>query len=140
MKMKNRFSVLFVFFLLAGLAIQAQDLDISGKWTMYEMTWTTGNNVNTTTSSQMKNQGMTTEYELMPEGTLKVVSNMTGSGDMENIEGTWKLEGDKLTFSLNLEGNLMDVVWDFEYRDEAIHLTRTSPDGATSVVNSFKRK
>lgn len=138
--MKNRFSVLIVLFLLAGLAIQAQDIDLTGTWTMYEMTWTTGDNVTTTTSNQMKNQGMTTEYELMPEGKLKVVSNMTGSGEMENMEGTWKLEGDKLTFSLNLDGNPMDVVWDFESRDEAIHLTRTSPDGATSVVNSFKRK
>jgi hypothetical protein len=140
MKMKNKFSLLVLSCLLAGMALQAQDVDITGTWTMYEMIWTTGDNVNTTTADQLKKEGMKSEYELMPEGKLKVVSNMTGSGNMENIEGTWKLEGDKLTFSLDLEGNLVDVVWDFEYRDEAIHLTRTSPDGATSVVNSFKRK
>ena len=140
MKMKNKISVLLLFCLLAGMAMQAQEVDISGTWTMYEMTWSTGNDVNTTTADQMKKEGMKSEYEFTPEGKVKLVSNMTGSGNMENIDGTWKLQGDKLTFSLNLEGNLVDIVWDFEYRDDAIHLTRTSPDGATSVVNSFKRK
>lgn len=138
--MKNKFSVLLVFCLFAGMALQAQEVDIIGTWTMYEMIWTTGDNVNTTTQDQLKNQGMTTVYDFKPEGKLKLVSNMTGSGNMENMEGTWKLEGDKLTFSLELEGAMRDVVWDFEYRDDAIHLTRTSPDGANSVVNSFKRK
>jgi len=140
MKMKNKFSVVLVFCLMTGMAMQAQDVDITGSWTMYEMIWTNGDNVNTTTQAQMKNQGMTTEYDLMPEGKVKLVSNMTGSGNMENMEGTWKLEGDILTFGLDIEGTMRDVVWDFEYRDDTIHLTRTSPDGANSVVNSFRRK
>jgi len=120
--------------------MHAQEVDITGTWAMYEMTWASGDDVNTTTEDQLKDEGMSSEYYFMPEGKVKLVSNMTGSGTMENIEGTWKLDQDKLTFSLNLEGNLVDLVWDFEYKDEAIHLTRTSPDGAASVVNSFKRK
>ena len=138
--MINKNSALALLCLLTGMTLHAQEVDITGTWAMYEMTWASGDDVNTTTEDQLKDQGMSTEYYFMPEGKVKLVSNMTGSGTTENIEGTWKLEEDKLTFSLNLEGNLVDLVWDFEYKDDAIHLTRTSPDGTASVVNSFKRK
>ena len=126
--------------LLAGLAMQAQDIDISGDWSMYEMIWTSGDEVNKTTEEQMNAQEMVSEYSFMPDGNLKLVSNMTGSEKMETVEGTWKLEGDKLTCGFSMQGNPVDIVWDFEYRDDCIHLKRTSPDGNTSVVNSFKRK
>jgi hypothetical protein len=107
---------------------------------MYEMVWTTGDQVNTTTEDQLKDQEMMSEYNFMPGGKLKLISNMTGSGNMETIEGTWKLAGDKLTCTFQREGNAADIVWDFDFRDDMMHLKRTSPDGATSVVNSFKRK
>jgi hypothetical protein len=137
--MKIKISVLWIC-LFTAMVVGAQDPDITGDWTMYEMTWSTGDDVNTTTEDQLKDQGMFSDYFIMPDGNIKLVSNMTGSGNLETMEGTWKLEGDKLTYSLNLGGTMRDIVWDFEFRDDAIHLTRTSPDGATSVVNSFKRK
>jgi hypothetical protein len=59
---------------------------------------------------------------------------------MEIMEGTWNLEGDKLTYSFIFEGNPVDFIWGFEFKDDVILLTRTSPDGSASVVNSFKRK
>lgn len=127
-------------FLLAGMASQAQVADISGTWTMYEMIWTSGEGVNATNEDQLKDQGMMSEYDFMPDGNLKLVSNMTGSGQMETMEGTWNLEGDKLTISFKMGENVADIVWDFELKDDHIHLKRSSPDGSTSVVNSFKRK
>ena len=126
--------------LLAGIAMQAQDIDITGTWTMYEMAWTSGQDVNKTTEEQIKDQGMITDYFFMPEGEFKLVSNMTGSGNMETAEGNWKLEGNQLTCSIPIGENLVDIVWDFELKDEVINLRRSSPDGSTSVVNSFKRK
>jgi len=137
--MKIKISLIMIC-LQAVMLIQAQEPDITGDWTMYEMTWATGDNANTTTEDQLKAEEMFTDYFIMPDGKLNLVSNMTGSGNTENMEGTWKLEGDKLTFTLNMEGNQMDIVWDFEFKGDAIHLQRTSPDGSTSVVNSFKRK
>jgi hypothetical protein len=122
------------------MAMQAQDIDITGTWTMYEMAWTSGEDINKTTEEQIKDQGMITDYFFMPEGKFKLVSNMTGSGTMETVEGTWKLDGDQLTCSLKIGENLADVVWDFELKEEVINLRRTSPDGSTSVVNTFRRK
>ena len=138
--MKIKISLLFLICLFTGKAIQAQEIDISGTWTIFEMIWTSGEEVNKTTENQLKDQGMTSDYFFMPDGKLKLISNMTGSGSLETVEGTWKLEGDKLTCSFSMDGNLVDIIWDFEFKDDVINLKRTSPDGSTSVVNSFKRK
>ena len=138
--MKITISLLVLFCLFTAKEIQAQEIDITGTWTMFEMIWTSGEEVNKTTEDQLKDQEMMSDYYFMPEGKLKLISNMTGSGDLETVEGTWKLEGNKLTLSLMMEGNPVDITWDFEFKDEVIHLKRTSPDGSTSVVNSFKRK
>ena len=138
--MKIKISLLVLFCLFTGMELLAQEIDITGTWTMFEMTWTSGDEVNRTTEDQLKDEGMYSDYFLMPEGKLRLVSNMTGSGDLETVEGTWKLEEDKLTTSFKVDDNLMDIIWDFEFKDDFFHLKRTAPDGSTSVVNSFKRK
>jgi hypothetical protein len=43
---------------------------------MYEMIWTSRDEVNLTTADQLKDEGMTTDYFLMPDGKLKLTSNM----------------------------------------------------------------
>ena len=138
--MKITISLLVLFCLFTAKEIQAQEIDITGTWTMFEMIWTSGEEVNTTTEDQLKDESMTSEYFFMPDGKVKLISNMTGSEKLETMEGTWKLAEDKLTFSLLMEENPVDITWDFEFKDDVIHLTRSSPDGSTSVVNSFKRK
>ena len=138
--MKFIISLFTMIYLLSALGIQAHDIYITGPGTMYEMIWITGDEVNKTTEDQMKDEGMTSEYFFLPEGKLNLVSNMTGFGVLETLEGAWKLDVDKLTCSFILEGNPVDTTWDFEFKDDAIHLKRTFADGSTSVVNSFKRK
>jgi len=138
--MKIKISLLVLFCLFTGMELLAQEIDITGTWTMFEMTWTSGDEVNRTTEDQLKDEGMYSDYFLMPEGKLRLVSNMTGSGDLETVEGTWKLEEDKLTTSFKVDDNLMDIIWDFEFKDDFIYLKRTAPDGSSFVVNSFKRK
>jgi len=131
---------LFLFLsLLVCMAIQAQDIDITGTWTMFEMTWTNGQDINTTTEDQLTAQGQSSDYFINPDGTFKMVSNMTGSGNLETYEGTWKLEGNKLTFGIRMGEDLRDIIWDFEFKDDVMNLKRTSPDGSISVVNRFKK-
>lgn len=126
--------------LFTGKGLLAQETDITGAWIMYELTWINGDQVNKTTENQLEIQAMITEYDFKSDGKLILVSNMTGSGRLETMEGSWKLDGDKLTCSYVYEENPVDVVWDFEFKDEAIHLMRSSPDGSSTVINSFKRK
>ena len=138
--MKIKISLLLLICLFTGKELLAQEVDITGSWTMFEMIWTSGDEVNTTTEEQLKDQGMYSDYSFMPDGKVELISNMTGSGILETYKGTWKLEGDKLTFSLIIEENPVNIVWDFEFKDDFIHLMRSAPDGSSSVVNSFKRK
>jgi hypothetical protein len=135
-----RIKLFIMLCLFAWKAALAQEIDISGTWTMFEMIWTSGEDNNITTEDQMSDQGLMTDYYFMPDGNFKLISNMTGSGNTETAEGTWKLEGDKLTISLKMGEDLKDIIWDFEFKDDVINLKRSSPDGSISVINSFKRK
>lgn len=129
-----------MFCLFTGKEVMAQEFDITGTWTMFEMTGLRGDEVIKTTEDQMKNEGMISEYSFMSEGKLKVLSNMGGSGNLETLDGTWELEGDKLTCSFKIDESPVAVPYDFEFKDDYIHLKQTFPDGSSSVVNSFKRK
>ena len=119
---------------------KAQMPDISGNWTMFEMSWTQNQNVNKTTEDQIKAQGAFVDYYLLKDGKFKLISNMTGSGKLDTITGTWKLNPGKLTFSMAPGGNQMEVVWDFSLTNGVMDLKRTSPDGSTVLVNTFRRK
>ena len=138
--MKIKISLLVLFCLFAGKELQAQNFDITGTWTMYEMTGISGDEVKNTTEDQLKNEGMSREYSFMPDGKLKLIGNKAGFGNLETVEGTWKLEGDKLTCSFKIDENHLAIIYDFEFKDDCIHLKQTFPDGSTSVVISFKRK
>lgn len=132
-----------VFLLLCFLSLNAshaQEIDLTGTWTMFEMTYVSDQGNQVMTAEQMKAEGAVTEYIFMEEGKVRLTSNMSGSGTLDTYEGTWKLSDQKLTFSLNIGDRLMDVVWNFEYKDEAMNLSRTSPDGSMTIINSFKRK
>ena len=126
--------------LLFCSTIHAQDIDITGTWTMCGMTWTNGQDITKTTDDQLKAQGAVTDYVLMPEGKMKLTSNMTGSGKLDTFEGTWKLDGKKLIIGLTRDGNPVDIAWDFDFQDGIMILKRSSPNGSSSVENNFKRK
>ena len=129
--MKITIGLLLMFCLFTGRELLAQEVDITGDWTLFEMTWTSGDEVNTTTEAQLKDEGRYSDYFFMPDGNLKLVTNMAGSGELQTVEGTWKLEGDKLVNTFTMQGNSRDIIWDFEFKDDVIYLKRTAPDGST---------
>jgi len=133
-------TTVFLLIFLSGAALSAQDIDLTGTWTMFELTYSSNEGKNTMTEDKMKADGSVTDYFLMDEGKFKMVSNMSGTGTMDTYEGTWKLAEKKLTFSIKIGERLMDVVWDFEFKENIMNLSRTSPDGSLTIINSFKRK
>lgn len=135
-----RITVFLLFCFFCYSVSSAQVVNLSGTWTMFEMNYKTGNGENKMSEEQMKANSSVTDYFFMEEGKFKMTSNMTGSGTMDSYEGTWNLAENKLTLSLKIEGNLMDIVWDFELKDNKMYLTRTSPDGSISIINNFRRK
>jgi hypothetical protein len=127
-------------FLLAVTVSKAQVIDLTGTWTMFEMAYVKSDTTLKMTEDQMKADGSHTDYFFMEEGKFKLTSNMTGSGTEETAEGTWKLAENKLTTTLKIGEQLMDIVWNFEFKDNVMKLSRTSPDGSLTIVNSFRKK
>ena len=125
---------------LTFLVSRAQVPDLTGTWRMFEMNWKTSQGEQKTTEDQMKTNGSVTDYFFMPEGKFKMTSNMSGSGTLDTYEGTWKLDDNKLFLNLKIGEQEMPLIWAFEYKDNVMNLSRTSPDGSQSVVNTFRRK
>jgi hypothetical protein len=132
--------VLVILCILAVTVSKAQVVDLTGTWTMFEMAYVKSDGTQKMTEDQMKANGSFTDYSFMEEGKFKLISNMTGSGTQETAEGTWKLAENKLTTTLKIGEQMMDIVWNFEFKDNVMKLSRTSPDGSLTIVNSFRKK
>jgi hypothetical protein len=104
------------------------------------MTYKTSQGNQVMTENQMKENGSVTEYFFMKDGKFRQSSNMSGSGILETYEGTWKVDGNKLVITLEINGQKMDMVWDLNYKDKVMKLSRTSPDGSLTIVNSFRKE
>ena len=138
--MKIRIHILVFLCLFAGMDMLAQERNIFGTWTMFEMSWTRDDVVNTNTEEQLKAEGQITEYTFNHGGNLFIISNMMGSKEMETIEGAWILDSDQLICNFIHNGRELEIIWDIEFQDEILMMKRTTPDGSTHVVNSYKRK
>ena len=136
--MKTLSILLFLFLTLC--ASQAQIPDLTGTWKEFEMTYKTSQGNQVMTENQMKENGSITEYFFMKDGKFRQSSNMSGSGILETYEGTWKVDGNKLVITLEINGQKMDMVWDLNYKDKVMKLSRTSPDGSLTIVNSFRKE
>ncbi len=133
-----------LFLLLCFMSItasRAQTADLTGTWIMFEYSWTNDQGIQKTTEDQIKASGGVTEYIFTEDGNFKLTSNMADeSSNNETYDGTWKLEENKLMLKLKMGEELMDVVWNAELKDNILNLSRVSPDGSVTLVNSFKRK
>lgn len=133
-----------LFLLLCFMSITAarsQTADLTGTWIMFEYSWTNDQGIQKTTEDQIKASGGVTEYIFTEDGNFKLTSNMADeSSNTETYDGTWKLEENKLMLKLKMGEELMDVVWNAELKDNILNLSRVSPDGSVTLVNSFKRK
>jgi hypothetical protein len=90
--------------------------------------------------AEIKNGSAVSDYYFMSDSKFKQTSNMSGSGTLDTYEGTWKLTDNKLIVTLKYQGQLIDVDYTCEMKDGLLVLTRTSPDGKMSIVNTFKKK
>jgi hypothetical protein len=136
--MKKTVFVLFCF--VAFSASKAQVPDLTGTWTMFEMTYVSDQGTQKMTEDQMKAESASTDFFFMEEGKFKQTSNMSGSGTLDTYEGTWKLSEDKLILALKIGEKVMDIVWTVEFKDNILNLSRTSPDGSLKIINTFRKK
>lgn len=119
---------------------QEQQTTIEGTWGIIDLTYKTPDGTQKVMEAEIKNGTATTDFYFMKDGKFKQTSNMSGSGMLETYDGTWTLNGSKLIITLSLQGQLIDVDYMCELKNELLVLTRTSPDGKMSIINTFKKK
>jgi hypothetical protein len=130
---------IFLCFMVVSVS-NAQVVDLRGTWTMYEMTYVTGEGTQKMTEDQMKANGMSTDFFFMEEGKFRQTSNMSGSGTMDTYEGTWKIAAPKLIITLRIGEQNLDVDYTYELKENVLVLTRESPDGTMKIVSTYRKE
>ncbi len=134
-------ALLFVLCILSCTATKAQNQTLNGTWNMFEYSWTNDQGKQVTTEDQIKAEGGVTEYLFTDDGKFKLTSNMADeSTGTATYEGTWKFEESNLMLKMKMGDQMVDVVWNAEIKDNILNLSRSSPDGTVTVVNSFRKK
>jgi hypothetical protein len=134
-------ALLFLVCFLSFTVLKAQNETLNGTWTMFEYSWTNDQGKQVTTEDQIKADGGATEYLFINDGNFKLSSNMADeSTGMATYEGTWKFEEGKLMLKMKMGDQMVDIVWNAEIKDNILNLSRSSPDGTVTVVNSFRKK
>jgi hypothetical protein len=136
--MKTTVSILLCFLSVSSLKAQATDL--TGTWTLFEMTNVAGQKIQKTTEDQLKANGSVLDLFFMEDAKFKQTSNMSGSGTVSTQEGTWKIKDNKLIITLQMGERKMDVDYTYEQKDNTLVLTRTSPDGNMKIIMACRKK
>ena len=122
------------------LRVNEQGINIEGTWGIIDLTYITPQGTQKVMEAEIKSGSAVSDIYFMSDGKFKQTSNMSGSGTMDTYEGIWKITGNKLIITLQINGQPIDVDYTCEMKNELLVLTRTSPDGKMSIVNTFKKK
>jgi len=119
---------------------QEKGISLEGTWGIIECKHVTEQGSRKIMEPEIQDGNAVTDFYFMKDGKFKQTSNMSGSGDLETYDGFWKLTGDQLIITLKINGQQADIDYTVEQKNDILILTRTSPDGKMSIVNSFKKK
>jgi len=117
-----------------------QGINLEGTWGIIDLTYVTPEGTKKVMEAEIESGSAVSDYYFMSDSKFKQTSNMSGSGTLDTYEGTWKLTDNKLIVTLKFQGQLIEVDYTCEMKNELLVLTRTSPDGKMSIVNTFKKK
>lgn len=118
----------------------AQDNDFIGTWNIIECAYVTADGIEKIMQEEINSGTAVTEYVISEDGKYRLTSNMSGSGTLDTYEGTWETSENKLMMTLILNGQPMEIEWEFEFNEDILVLSRTSPDGTLTIANSYRKK
>jgi hypothetical protein len=119
---------------------QEKGIVLEGIWGIIECKHVTEQGSRKIMEPEIQEGNAFTDFYFMKDGKFKQTSNMSGSGDMETYEGSWKITGDQLIITLKINGQQADIDYIVDQKKDVLILTRKSPDGKMNIVNSFKKK
>ncbi len=119
---------------------EAQEVNLTGTWSMFEISYQTDKGTQKTTEEQLKAKGSVTDFHFMDKGNFRQTSKLSGSGAMDTYNGTWKIAGNKLIVTLNLGEQKVDQDYTYKLEENRLTLTRTNHDGTIKIISSYMAK
>lgn len=118
----------------------AQVNELIGIWTVFEMANESDQNSSKLTEDQFKTNSLFFDCSFMENGKFKQTGNLAdeANGAVTTQEGTWKISGNKLLVTLEMDGNKLDVDYTWELKDKNLILSRTWP--GMKVILTFRKK
>jgi hypothetical protein len=135
--MKTKLSLILVFSTLFAIS---QEQNLIGTWGVTECAYVSSTGTEKIMVDEIKKGTAVTDYFIYENGTYKLTSNMAGSGTMDTYEGTWKTEGNQFITTISMENQTVELIWNYEIKDDLLILSRENPMKTMSVVNTYKRK
>lgn len=133
-------TILMLLCLSSVYTLKGQDKNIIGTWNL--ISWANIGDAGSEkrTEDQLKAENQSTLYIFLDEGKFKITTNMSGSGEMEKYDGTWKTSEKNLTITLKIGEQTADLENTYEIRKDTLILTRDIPQQSIKIINTFRKK
>ena len=133
-------TILMLLCLCSLYTVKGQDKNIIGTWNLISWANTSDAGSDKRTEEQLKANNQSTLYIFLAEGKFKITTNMSGSGSMENYDGTWKTSDKNLTITLKVGEQNADLENTYELRNDTLILTRVIPQQSLKIINTFRKQ
>ena len=124
--------------LTASMLSLAQQEALTGTWNVIDFKMVMEENTNHMDEATLKKEGAVWDLIFREDGSLTQTSNMR-NGEIESWDGRYEAEGDKLTLLLMIEGREMPLQYQFEIKENVLHLKRSNPMGTVNVLTQFRK-
>jgi hypothetical protein len=114
----------------------AQETNLIGTWNIIEFEIINENNSNKTTKDQLKENESVWDLVFIEKGKFKQSSNMH-SGNLESQDGTWEILDNNLKLTLLLNGNEIELGYEYELKNNILTLKRSNPLPTIKIVSKF---
>jgi hypothetical protein len=131
-----KITVITLLFFLTFPVSNAQLKELTGTWSVFEISNQSGQDSSKLTEDQFKSNGLVFDYFLMDDGKFKQTGNLAdeSNGAVTTQTGMWKTIDNKLIVTLDLEGRKLDVDYTWELKDKNLVLTRSWPGMKVTMV------
>jgi hypothetical protein len=121
-------------------ASKAQENELIGTWTVFEMTYLNNQESNKMTEDSLNAHNLFEDYYFMNDSIFKQTGNLSGHGSVTTENGTWIITDNKMIMTLQVGERKLDIDYTWELKDKILLLTRTNPAGTFKVTMALRKK
>lgn len=130
--------ILTLIFVCIFQGIIAQNIELVGEWQIFEFSNTFEGKNNVTDKEALNENNAVWTLAFSEAGEFTQSSNMR-TGENEIQEGSWAIEEDNLTLTMNFNGKEITIIYKFSVKNDFLVLTRSNPNKTMILNISFEK-